>query len=65
MDYMRIIYRLCADYIMYYLSPPHGDNRDNADVFFGSKKREPPHLEYPPLKILDPYFFRGHPSWKT
>ena len=54
---MRIIYRLYADYIMYYLSPPHGDNRDNAEVFFGLKKREPPHLEDPPLKNFRPLFF--------
>jgi hypothetical protein len=49
---MPIIYRLCADYIMHYLSPPHGDNRDNAEVFFRPKRGIPPHLEGPPVKIL-------------
>ena len=48
LDYMRIIYRLCADYIMYYLSPCPKDNRDNADVFFELKKMGPPYLEAPP-----------------
>ena len=52
MDYMPIIYRLCANYIMYYLSPPHGDNRDNAEVFFRPKRGIPPHLKGPPVKIL-------------
>jgi hypothetical protein len=51
---------------MYYLSPPLGDNRDNVDAFFRPKKGKPPYLEDPPtIKILDPLFFRGHPSWKT
>jgi len=45
---MQIIYRLCADYIMYYLSPPIGDNRDNDDVFFGSKKGIPKIWKTPP-----------------
>jgi hypothetical protein len=49
---MRIIYRLCANYIMYYLSPCPRDNQDNADVFFELKKMGPPYLEAPPLKNL-------------
>ena len=56
---MRIILGLCADYIMYYLSPPIGDNRDNADVFFGLKKGIPKIWKTPPLKVLGPCFFRN------
>lgn len=51
---MPIIYRLYADYIMYYLPPPLGDNRDNVDAFFDQKKRDPPYLEDPPSKNLRP-----------
>ena len=54
---MWIIYRLCADYIMYYLSPPIGDNRDNADVFFGLKKGIPKIWKTPPLKSFRSLFF--------
>jgi hypothetical protein len=25
----------------------------------------PPYKKTPPSKILDPYFFRGHPLWKS
>ena len=62
---MGIILGLCADYIMYYLSPPLGDNRDNVDAFFRPKKGNPHIWNTPPSKILDPLFFRGRPSWKA
>lgn len=53
---MRIIYRLYADYIMYYLSPPHGDNRDNAKVFSGQKKGFSKFGGPPPQKFCSPVF---------
>jgi hypothetical protein len=54
---MPIISGLCDDYIMYYLSPPIGDNRDNAEVFFGSKKRDSPiWKDPPPQNFSHPYF---------
>lgn len=60
-DYLEIM----RDYIIYYLSPPLGDNRDNVCAFFGPKKGSPHIWKTPPSKILDPLFFRGHPSWKA
>lgn len=65
MDYMRIIYRLCADYIIYYLSPPHGDNRDNAEVFFRPKKGISKIWRPPPSKVLQPCFYRPPLLWKS
>jgi len=56
-DYMGIILGLSADYIIYYLSPPLGDNRDNAVVFFRPKKRDSPRFgRTPPQKFSHPYF---------
>lgn len=56
-DYMGIILGLSADYIIYYLSPPLGDNRDNAVVFFRPKKRDSPKFgRTPPQKFSHPYF---------
>jgi len=57
LDYMRIILGLCADYIMHYLSPPLGDNRDNVDAFFRPKKGKPPYLEDPPHQNFRPLVF--------
>jgi hypothetical protein len=52
---MRIISGLSPDYIIYYLSPPLGDNRDNVDAFSGQKEgvphvwKTPPHQNFRPL----------------
>jgi hypothetical protein len=56
-DYMGIIFGLCADYIIYYLSPPLGDNRDNFDAFFKPKKGKSPYLEDPPHQNFRPLVF--------
>ena len=56
-DYMGIISGLCADYIIYYLSPPLGDNRDNVDAFFRPKKGKSPYLEDPPHQNFRPLVF--------
>lgn len=59
-DYLRIILGLSSDYIMYYLSPPLGDNRDNAVVFFRPKKRDSPKFgRTPPQKFSHPCFLTG------
>lgn len=35
-------------------------------VRFSGQKKGSPHIwKTPPIKILDPLFFRGHPSWKA
>ena len=60
-----IICGLSLDYIIYYLPPPLGDYLDYVGAFFRQKRGSPPRLEDPPSKILDPLFFRGHPSWKA
>ena len=63
---MRIISGLYAIMIIYYLPLPLTDYLDNDYVIIWQKKGRVPHDKGPPpSKILDPYFFKGHPLWKS
>ena len=57
-DYLRIILSI--------ISPLPSEIIEIMSMRFSGKKEGVPHVwKTPPIKILDPLFFRGHPSWKA
>lgn len=60
------LYRDYVPIILCIISPLPSEIISIMSVRFLSKKEGVPHVwKTPPIKILDPLFFRGHPLWKA
>jgi hypothetical protein len=60
------LYRDYVPIILSIISPLPSEIIEIMSMRFSGQKKGSPHIwKTPPIKILDPCFFRGTPSWKA